>query len=474
MADQAKQTKQIHLDWEVSPQQAEFLRDEVHRHLGYGGARGGGKSWGLRAKAIKMCLKYKGYRYLIMRRTYPELLENHIKPLLEILQGIAKYNDGRKEFRFCNGSIIKLGYCDSDRAVLRYQGQEWDSIGFDEATQLKEEWIVRIRATNRGTNDYPRQCVYTMNPGGVSHGFFKRLFHDKVYRQGEKPEEFHFIAARVTDNKALLDQDPAYLESLMALPPKLREAWLYGSWDILEGQFFSMWRNDPEGYKTRKWTHVIPAEGFRVPQGWPIYRSFDWGSYRPFSCGWWTVDYDGILYRIAELYGCKKDGGESVANLGVKWTPDIVFSKIAQMEREHPLLRGRKITYGVADPAIWDSQYGPSLADMAAREGVHFIKGDHARIPGWQQCMWLMQFDDEGIPRMYVLDSCKDFIRTIPTLVHDEHNPEDLDSNGEDHAADEFRYLAMSSHIKPKLEEKPYRPQMGIDPLEQFDARRRY
>lgn len=465
--------KQIPIDWEVSPQQAEFLRDEIHKHLGYGGARGGGKSWGLRAKATKMCLKYKKYRYLIVRRTYPELLENHIKPLLESLKGIATYNDGRKEFTFGNGSIIKLGYCDSDRAVLRYQGQEWDSIGFDEATQLKEEWIIRIRATNRGANPYPKQCVYTMNPGGVSHGFFKRLFHDRVYRPGEKAHEYHFIAARVTDNKALLDKDPEYLQMLMGLPPKLRDAWLYGSWDVLEGQFFDMWRDDATGYRTRQWTHVIPAEGFVLPKSWPIYRSFDWGSYRPFSCGWWTVDYDGTLYRIAELYGCKKMGGESLPNEGVKQTPDVVFQRIARMEREHPLLRGRKITYGVADPAIWDSQYGPSVADMAAKEGVYFIKGDHARIPGWQQCMWRLQFDAEGYPRMYVLDSCKDFIRTIPTLVHDEHSPEDLDSNGEDHAADEWRYLAMSMPIEPRKVEEPYIPKYGVDPLNQFDKRRR-
>ncbi len=469
----AKKPRQIRLDWEVSSQQAEFIDDEFHRHLGYGGARGGGKSWGLRAKAIMMCLKYRGYRVLIVRRTYPELLENHIKTLTEALQGIATYNDAKKQFTFGNKSIIKVGYCDSDKDTRRYQGQEYDGIYFDEATQLQEDWIIRIRACNRGANQYPKQCVYTMNPGGVSHQFFKRLFKDRKYRRGEKPEEYHFIQALVTDNAALLEKDPEYLDMLMALPPKLRDAWLYGSWDILEGQFFDSFRDDPEGYRTRQWTHVIPAEGFKIPASWPIYRSFDWGYFRPYSCAWWTVDYDGTLYRIAEMYGCKRINGESQPNEGQKQTPDIVFANIARMEREHPLLSGRRITYGVADPAIWDAQYGPSVADVAAKAGVYFIKGDHERIPGWLQCQYRLQFDKEGYPRMYVLDSCKDFIRTIPLMCHDERNPEDLDSKLEDHAADEWRYLCMSMPVEPMPQQEEYNPAYGSDPLNQFTKRRR-
>ena len=188
--------KQIRIDWEVSPQQAEFI-ESTARHLGYGGARGGGKSWAVRAKASKNCLKYKGYRALILRRTYPELESNHIQPLLALLEGIAKYNDGKKRFTFKNGSMIQLGYCDSDKDVRRYQGQEYDGIFIDEATQFKEEWIIRIRACNRGKNAFPKQCVYTMNPGGESHSFFKRLFIDKVYKPGEHPEDYPNLQVRL-------------------------------------------------------------------------------------------------------------------------------------------------------------------------------------------------------------------------------------------------------------------------------------
>lgn len=462
--------KQVNIDWEVSPQQAEFI-ESLARHLGYGGARGGGKSWGVRAKAVKNCLKYKRYKALILRRTYPELEENHINPLLLLLDGIAKYNDGKKKFTFPNGSTIKFGYCDSDKDVRRYQGAEYDGVFFDEATQFKEEWIIKIRACNRGKNSHPKQCIYTMNPGGESHSFFKRLFIDRVYEERENPKDYHFIKALVTDNKALLDEDPEYLQTLLALPPKLRKAWLEGDWDIFEGQYFEEFANRPSEYESRKYTHVIPAEGFELPRTWMLYRSFDWGYNKPFSCGWWAVDYDGRIYRIAELYGVKRMNGKALPDEGVKQTPDIVFQRIAKMEKEHPLLAGRRIEYGIADPAIWDAETGESIAEVAGRYGLSFIKGDHQRIPGWMQCHYRLQFDEHGYPRMYVLDSCKDFIRTIPTLVYDEHNPEDLDTKGEDHAADEWRYFCMSRPIKPIPVETKYNPAYGSDPLNQFTGR---
>lgn len=462
-----KARKQINIDWEVSTQQAEFI-ESLARHLGYGGARGGGKSWGVRAKATKNCLQYKKYSALILRRTYPELETNHIKPLLELLDGIATYNDGKKLFTFKNGSTIRLGYCDSDKDVRRYQGQEYDGIFFDEATQFKEDWVVKIRACNRGKNSHPKQCIYTMNPGGESHAFFKRLFIDRVYKPGEKQEDYHFIKALVTDNQALLDEDPEYLQTLLALPPKLRQMWLEGDWNVAEGQFFEEFANRPEMAKTRQWTHVIPAEGFDVPRTWHVYRSFDWGYNKPFSCGWWAVDYDGRIYRIAELFGVKRMNGYALPDEGVRQTPDVVFSRIAKMEKEHPLLANHRIEYGIADPAIWDAQTGESIADVAAKYGIHFVKGDHQRIPGWMQCHYRLQFDPEGYPRMYVLDSCQDFIRTIPTLVYDEHNPEDLDTKGEDHAADEWRYFCMSRPVQPILEPGVYEPMYNSDPLNMF------
>lgn len=122
----------------------------------------------------------------------------------------------------------------------------------------------------------------------------------------------------------------------------------------------------------------------------------------------------------------------------------------------------------MADPAIWDAETGISFAETAAKHGVFFAKGDHKRIPGWMQCHYRLAFDGEGYPQMYVFNTCKDFIRTIPTLQYDEHNAEDLDSDGEDHAADEWRYFCMSRPIKPVETRAEEGPLYGADPLDQF------
>lgn len=447
--------------------QYEFLMDEQHRYLAYGGARGGGKSWAVRQKLRMYGLKYPGIRMLLVRRTYGELQNNHVHQLQDDLQGLARYNKTDKLFTFKNGSLLKLGYFDQDRDQDQYQGAEYDIIVIDEATQLQEDWLRRIIACCRGVNDFPKQIIYTCNPGGPAHAYIKRLFVDRRFIGGEQGPQYAFIPARVYDNKQLMASMPEYVEQLKTLPPKLRKAWLDGSWDVYEGQYFEEFRDNPEGYEDGTWTHVIPPR--KVPKSWDMVRSFDWGSRRPFSCGWWAIDHDGILYRVAELYGCQRDtNGESIPNEGLKWTPDEVFREIARQERENPMLAGREIR-GVADPAIWDAEYGESIAETAMRHGIYFQKGDHARIPGWMQCHYRLRFDEDGYPGMYVFNTCRDFIRTIPTLQYDEHRPEDLDSEGEDHAADEWRYMCMSRPMAAELIPPAQTgPAWGIDPLNQY------
>lgn len=465
------------IDLSPSPKQIAFMAARC-KHVAYGGARGGGKSWAVRAKAVLLALRFPGIKILIVRRTLTTLRNNHVIPLKLMLHGIAHYNKNEAVFEFERQgdeilpSTIKFEYCDNEGHRDNFQGKEYDVVFIDEATQLEEAWIRDIQLTCRGANDFPKRIYYTMNPGGPSHQYFKRLFIDRVYEPEENPEDFLFIQALVYDNKILLSKQPEYEQMLKTLPPKLRKAWLEGDWDIFEGQFFEEFANRPAQYGTRQWTHVIPAKGFRVPASWPIYRSLDWGYNKPYSAAWYCVDFDGVVYRIAELYGVKRMGGKALPDEGVREPPNVVFDKIAQMEREHPLLAGHRVTSGVADPAIWDAQTGESLAEVASRYGLMYTPGDHARIPGWMQIHYRLQFDESGYPRFYVLDSCTEFIRTIPTLVYDEHRPEDLDTKGEDHAADEWRYFCMSRPIKPLLAVGEYRPKYNNDPLNQFDTKR--
>ena len=432
---------------EPNEKQKLFLADQ-HRHVAYGGARGGGKSWAVRVKAVLLCLKWPGIKILIVRKTYKELINNHIVPLQQLLPpGVARYNKTEKVFTFCNGSTIWFGYCNNDADLDRYQGAEYDVIFFDEATQLQESWLKKINLAVRQPNGLPKRTYYTCNPGGASHNYIKRLFIERKYEGAENPDNYSFTQALVTDNKVLMEMTPEYKAELEALPPKLKEAWLYGSWDIFEGQFFEDFMDRPDHYADRQWTHVI--EPFEIPEGWKLYRSFDWGYNKPFSCGWWAVDYDGVIYRILELYGCGKTPNE-----GVKWTPPRVFAEIHRIESEHRWLKGKKII-GIADPAIWDAETGESIADTAAKHQVFFTPGDHKRIPGWMQMHYRFAFDENGYPMLYVFRNCKAFIRTIPLLQYDEHKPEDLDTDGEDHVADEVRYFCMSRPIKPRLAVAP-------------------
>ena len=432
---------------EPNEKQKLFLAD-LHRHVAYGGARGGGKSWAVRVKALLLCLAWPGIKILIVRKTYRELTNNHIVPLQQMIPPeVARYNKTDKVFIFANKSTIWFGYCNNDSDLDQYQGAEYDIIFFDEATQLQESWIKKINLAVRQPNGLPKRTYYTCNPGGVSHNYIKRLFIERRYEEAEIPENYSFTQALVTDNKVLMEMQPEYKAELEALPPKLREAWLYGSWDIFEGQFFEDFMDMPEHYLDRQWTHVI--EPFEIPEGWKIYRSFDWGYNKPFSCGWWAVDYDGVAYRILELYGCNKTPNE-----GVKWTPPQVFSRIAEIERDHRWLAGKKII-GIADPAIWDAETGKSIAEVAADHSVFFSPGDNKRIPGWMQVHYRFAFDENGFPMMYIFNNCKAFIRTMPSLQYDEHKPEDLDTDGEDHVADEVRYFCMSRPIKPRVAQEP-------------------
>lgn len=421
------------------------------KYVCYGGSRGGGKSWSIRTKSKLLGFnpKYPGIRMLILRRTYKELMHNHIIPLCSELNGICTYNKTDHILKFPDGSIIVFGYLQYDSDIDQYQGQEYDIIFVDEATQISEISFLKLKACLRGANRYPKRMYLTCNPGGKGHAWVKRLFVDRKYKDGEREEEYVFIKAQAYDNKVLLEMQPDYIEQLQALPDKLRKAWLDGDWDIFEGQFFEEFVDSPEHYHDRIYTHVI--EPFEIPRHWKIYRSFDFGYAKPFSVGWWAVDEEGILYRILELYGCTKD-----ANTGVKWEPNKIFQEIKKIENEHRWLKGKKI-FGPADPSIWDASRGIAVNEEAIKNGIYFEKGDNARIPGWMQIHYRLAFDENGIPMMYIFKNCKGFIRTIPLLQYDEVKPEDLDTDGEDHIADETRYMCMARPIKARktIEVKP-------------------
>ena len=464
-----------------SPKQELFLKD-THKVVIFGGARGGGKSWSVRCKAIILALRYAGIKMMIVRKTYPELTKNHINPLKEALKigtrgSIAKYNDSKKVITFVNGSTIEFGYCDSDKDIDRYQGTEVDVLFIDEATHHSEEIIKKFMACVRGVNNFPKRIYLTCNPGGKGHGYIKRIAIDKVYEKDEYPEEYSFIQSLVTDNHALMREQPDYIKQLEALPPKLRQAWLEGRWDVFQGAFFEEFRTTPDPQKCHdagiteeialqehRWTHVIKP--FDIPKHWKIYRSYDFGYGKPFSVGWHAVDEDGCAYRILELYGCTQTPNE-----GVRWSASQQFDKVVEIENEHPWLKGKRIQ-GVADPSIWDGSKGISVSEEADKHQLWFEKGVNDRIAGWMQMHERFKFDENGKAMYYIFDTCKHAIRTIPLMMYDEHKPEDLDTDLEDHIPDEIRYFCMMRPIAPRIVEEKEIPL--YDPLDQFVEKGNY
>ena len=282
---------EIHLTGCPNPRQTEFFASRA-RHTAYGGARGGGKSWAMRRKFVLLACRYEGLQLLLLRRTLPELTENHVRPLLTELSGFVDYNQTQRVFTFPNGSRIKLGYCDIEKDVYQYQGQEYDVIGLEEATHFTEAQMQFLTTCNRSVReDFTPRMYYTCNPGGVGHGWVKRLFIDRVYRNSERAADYAFIPARVTDNPVLMRRNPGYLVTLQNLPEHLRRAHLDGDWDVLAGQYFAEFSRD---------RHVV--EPFDVPKGWRRFAAMDWGYNDPCCVLWFAVAPGGRVYVYRELY----------------------------------------------------------------------------------------------------------------------------------------------------------------------------
>jgi hypothetical protein len=269
-----------------------------------------------------------------------------------------------------------------------------------------------------------------------------------------------FVPSTVFDNQILLENDPNYLAQLASLPEAEKRAMLYGDWNSFSGQVFREFRDLPQHYRDREWTHVI--EPFPIPKHWQIIRSFDWGFHHPFSVGWWAVDETGCMYRIRELYGCVPGS----PNTGVEWPDQKIAREILRIESEDPNIVGHNIT-GIADPAIGlDKDTGYGAAANMAQEGVYFQKAMNSRIKGKMQFHYRLAFNSEGHPMMQVFKTCVNFIRQIPALVYSEIDVEDIDTKQEDHIYDEARYAICSRMISaPRKNPEEIRYSEPDDPL---------
>jgi phage terminase large subunit len=361
-----------------------------------------------------LALYYPKLRLLLLRRTLPELKENHLLPLQQELHGIATYRDSDKSFTFPNGSRLKLGYCDSESDIFQYQGQEYDVIAMEEATHFTEAQQQFLTTCNRSTRkDFTPRMYYTCNPGNVGHAWVKRLFIDRDYRDGEHPEDYVFIPAKVWDNTVLLEANPEYVRTLEALPPELRRAHLDGDWNVFAGQFFTSWDE-------RK--HVI--DPFPIPDHWLRFRAIDYGLDR-LACLWGASDESGNIYIYNEW--CISDTIISDAVKGIT-------------ERS----TGRELcTYGPKDLTARSRETGVPRTETFAMCGLPLTVVSNTRIAGWNNMAEWLKIREDGQPRLRIFRNCRELIHCLPLLQHDEKKPDDVATEPHNitHAPDALRYM---------------------------------
>ena len=412
------QEKQVlHIPGVPTERQKEFFASRA-RFTAYGGARGGGKSWALRRKLVGMCLRYPGLSCLLVRRTLPELKSNHVIPFMREYDGMISYSEAEKAILFPNGSRIALGYCAVDRDALRYQGQEYDVIAIDEATQLSEFRFSILKACLRGSNHFPRRMYLTCNPGGIGHSWVKRLFVDRNFRNGEDPRQYKFIPARVYDNPILTNADPEYVRSLESLPPRLRDAWLYGRWDVFEGQFF------PEFDRA---IHVVHPS--LIPSELNEFVAFDYG-----------FDMLAVL-----LIGIDADGNAWVTRETCR--SGLTLSAAALQIEE--LIRDAKPRFAVCSPDLWNRRQdsGLSGAEIMQRAAAlpPMCPADDRRVAGWRVLREYLS-PSPSHPFIRISSDCTELIECLPALLCDPNKVED--ASGEPHrithAPEALRYALMS------------------------------
>jgi hypothetical protein len=446
----------------------------------YGGARGGGKTESSIGDWLEHSARYgEGAIGIFFRRKLVQLAEVIARTKQIFPKLGAKYNEQQKTWTMANGARLKFAYLEKDADAEEYQGHSYTRVYVEEVTNFPSPGpIDKLRATLRSGSGVPVGMRLTGNPGGAGHNWVKKRYIDpdprgyKFITESTDIEYLDennvlvkktvslsrvFIPSKIGDNRLLMINDPTYILRLkQSGSAALVKAWLEGNWNIIDGAFFDNWDTD---------LHVLSLDWLdRIPKHSLRFRSFDWGSAKPFSCGWWAVSDGtwglpkGALLRYREWYGA------TGANKGLKLSADMVAQGIVEREK------GEHMSYGVADPSIFIRNGGPSIMEAMLVKQCGWKKGDNRREPGWSQMRQMLgniplTSDPNGprtAPMLFCLETCDDSIRTIPTLQHDEDKQEDLDTEGEDHAGDDWRYAVMS---RPWIKYAPATPGSNLPKL---------
>lgn len=433
------------LELAVTKKQKCFI-DAAEAEVLFGGAAGGGKSYGQMVDALLFALRYPGSKQLVLRRTFAELDKSLIRVSLSLFpKDIYSFNSSSHTGRFKNGSCIDFGYCATENDVYQYQSAEYDVIRFDELTHFTEMQYIYLISRVRGANSFPKQIKSSTNPGGVGHGWVKARFVDAAPRGksfiGKDGMKRIFIPSLLDDNSFLCRGDPEYKNRLLALPEREKKALLYGDWDIFEGQYFDEFSYD---------RHVIAP--FEIPSTWRKYRSIDYGLDR-LVCLWIAVSPDGRFYLYREF--CRSN------------------MKISEAAREicDRTPRGEDIYATLAPPDLWNrsQESGRSKASLFAEYGVNFTKTANDRETGWLSVKELLR-EEGGAPRLRFFSTCEEIIRCLPALQIDKIRPTDCANEPHEitHAPDALRGFAIFYARPNKTEESVKKVRWTADMWEDY------
>lgn len=426
------------------------LQTEANEVL-FGGAAGGGKSYLMRIAAIIWAMKIPGLQVYLFRRLLPDLQKNHIEGPKGFRSLLAQFVDGGQcqivedEIRFWNGSKIYLCHVKDEKDRFKYQGAEIHVLLIDEITHFTEVIyrFLRSRVRAVGLNvsaedkgKFPRILV-SGNPGGIGHQWVKATWVDPsppMTAWRTKVEDGGmlrmFIQSKLVDNPSMTEEDPLYAARLSGLGSiELVRSMLDGDWNVVAGAYFPNFGDK----------HIVRP--FAVPEHWTRFRSMDWGSTKPFAVQWHCVS-DGSMadYPKGAVITYREWYGSTSPDVGLRMNVEDVAYGVKEREW------GERIVYGVADPSIFKTEGGPSIAETFGRRGVYWRRADNSRTAGWSQIRSRLKGENNR-PLWFVFDTCRDLIRTLPVMQHDANKPEDMDTDLEDHAVDALRYGLMSRPV---------------------------
>lgn len=428
-------------DYEASERQTVFHKAVADEKL-YGGAAGGGKTAAIVAESITLALEYPGIPINLFRRTIPELKATII-PEIEKQAGAYKraghmeWHGQDRKYSFTNGSTIQLNYLDNDNDIYRYQGAEMPIIGIDELTQFPQAWVEYLLTRNRTSNpNWPVMMIAGTNPGGIGHGWVKARFIDPVPPETiytQNLDDGHtvtrvFIPAKVDDHPIEKFRDD-YKRKLSAISDdQLRRALRDGDWDVFAGQVFREFRRD---------IHVV--DPFAIPTHWQRWRAMDYGNKN--SVGWFAQDP-----QTERIYMYREYRTEEFVDIPTK----SMFIKQFQS--------GESISYGLADPAIWNGQgdhnTGKSVAMMFSDEGIHWMPANNDRKAGLAVVHDYLGIAKDGKPKLQFFSTCVSIIRTLPSLPYDKIKVDDVDTKADDHDYDMLRYALMAFKTPEKEDDR--------------------